>query len=305
MRHLLSLSDVSAAEINRIFEISAELKAQHARHEDHRLLPGRVAALLFQKPSLRTRVSFEAGMSHLGGSSMLLGEDVGWGKREATCDFARVLSEYIDVIIVRANSHADVEELASFATRPVINALTDYLHPCQALADLFTLQELRGSLQGLRLTFVGDGNNVSRSLAMACGHLGVKFTLVGPRAYTFDKAYIQRLKEKVPSLDLTLTEDATAAVRGADAVYTDVWTSMGQDGEREARERAFAPFQVNGQLMQQAPNAYFMHDLPAKRGLEVTDEVIDSPNSVIVQQAGNRMHVQKGLLAWLLTEANS
>lgn len=303
MRHLLSLAEVTAAEIERIFEISARLKSQLAARQDHRLLQGRVAALLFQKPSLRTRVSFEAGMAHLGGSSMLLGDDVGWGKREATCDFARVLSEYIDVVIVRANSHADVEELARYSTSPVINALTDYLHPCQALADLFTLRELRGQLPGLKLTFVGDGNNVSRSLAMACGHLGVKFTLVGPRAYSFDKLYLQRLRQKVPNLDLTMTEDLAAAVTGADAVYTDVWTSMGQDGERVAREQAFRAYQVNADVMRHAPEAYFMHDLPAIRGQEVTDEVIDSPKSVIVQQAGNRMHVQKGLLVWLLNEA--
>ncbi len=305
MRHLLSLADVSAAEIQRIFDISAKLKSQLKRREEHRLLPGRVAALLFQKPSLRTRVSFEAGMAHLGGSSMMLGDDVGWGKREATCDFARVLSEYIDVLIVRANAHADVEELTQFATVPVINALTECFHPCQALADLFTLRELRGDVAGLNLTFVGDGNNVSRSLAFACGHLGVKFTLAGPEQYSFDASFQQRLREVVPNLELVLTDDVQAAVRGAHAVYTDVWTSMGQDGEREARAKAFAPYQVNGELMSLAPDAYFMHDLPARRGQEVTDEVIDSPNSVIVQQAGNRMHAQKGLLAWLLSEANS
>ncbi|MDA7979639.1 MAG: ornithine carbamoyltransferase [Pirellulales bacterium] len=304
MRHLLSLADVTAAEMARIFEISADLKARHTRREDHRLLQGRVAALLFQKPSLRTRVSFEAGMAHLGGSSMMLGEEAGWGKREATCDFSRVLSEYVDVVIVRANEHQAVEELASFATSPVINALTDYLHPCQALADLFTLRELRGELDGLKIAFVGDGNNVARSLAIACGHAGVQFTLAGPQAYTFTEEYQSRLKQVVPDLDLNITEDVVTAVKGVDAIYTDVWTSMGQDQERKAREQAFAPYQVNAELMKHAPNAYFMHDLPAKRGLEVTDEVIDSPNSVIVQQAANRMYAQKGLLVWLLTEAS-
>jgi ornithine carbamoyltransferase len=264
-------------------------------------LPGRVIALLFEKPSLRTRVSFEAGICHLGGSSLFLGKEVGWGSRESIADFARVLSTYVDAIVVRAQSHQKLIELAEHSTCTVINGLTDYLHPCQALADLFTLRELLGPLKGQSLVYVGDGNNVARSLAMGCGRLGMRFTLAAPKEYQFDADFTALLKKVVPQLKMTVTTDPHKAVRDAAAIYTDVWTSMGQEEESEVRRQALADYQVNEGLLSHAPEgALFMHCLPARRGEEVTDGVMDGPSSVVVQQAANRLHVQKGILAWLL-----
>jgi ornithine carbamoyltransferase len=258
-------------------------------------------ALLFEKPSLRTRVSFEAGMINLGGNSLFLGDDVGWGSRESIADFGRVLSEYVDVIVVRTKAHERIVELAGFCTCSVINGLTDYEHPCQALADLYTLGELAGPLEGQTLAYVGDGNNVARSLAIGCGKTGMRFAMAAPKRYQFDAEFLKRLKRDAPQLDLLVTTDPREAVRDAAAVYTDVWVSMGQEAEAESRRRDFANFQVNCKLMSQAPtDALFMHCLPARRGEEVTDEVIDGPRSIVVQQAANRLHAQKGILAWLL-----
>ena len=301
MRNLITLADLSSAEIERIFAISEDLKSKHAQGLREALLPGRVMALLFEKPSLRTRVSFEAGISHLGGTSLFLGEEVGWGSRESIADFARVLSAYVDVIVVRSKSHRKVIELAQHSTCSVINGLTDYLHPCQALADLFTLRELVGSLRGQTLAYVGDGNNVARSLAIGCGKLGIRFVLAAPTEYQFDADFMAVLKRDVPKLKLTVTTDPRKALADAVAVYTDVWTSMGQESETAARRTALADYQVNAEMLSHAPQgALFMHCLPARRGEEVTDEVIDGASSVVVEQAANRLHVQKGILAWLL-----
>lgn len=301
MRHILSILDLTAAEIQEIFAITKDLKTKLAAGVREPLLPGRVAALLFEKPSLRTRVSFETAMIHLGGGSLFLGEDVGWGQRESTADFARVISQYIDVIVCRAKAHQKVAELAQHATCPVINGLTDTDHPCQALADLFTLEELHGKLAGKKVAFVGDANNVARSLAEACAKLDIEFAIAAPQGYQFDAAYVKQLTADSPKVKFTQSTNPSAAVKGACCVYTDVWASMGQENEKAQRAKAFAPFQVNAALMQQAPrDASFLHCLPARRGEEVTDEVMDGPNSAIVQQAGNRLHVQKGLLAWLL-----
>ena len=301
MHHLLSVTDLTSAEIERIFAITADLKAKHAQGIREALLPGRVIGMLFEKPSLRTRVSFEAGMTQLGGGSLFLGGDVGFNSRESTPDFARVLSQYVDGVVVRANQHQTVVDLAKYSTCPVINGLTDYAHPCQALADLFTLRELAGRLEGLTLAYVGDANNVARSLAEGCGRLGMKIALATPKKYQFSPHEIEVLKQQIPQLQLTITEDPAAAVKDAVAVYTDVWTSMGQEAESAQRRRDFAIYQVSAALMKHAPEAYFMHCLPAHRGEEVTDEVIDGPRSVVVQQASNRLHVQKGILAWLLS----
>jgi ornithine carbamoyltransferase len=301
MRHLLNVSDLSADEINRIFALSDDLKAKFQRGVREPLLPGRVMALVFEKQSLRTRVSFQSAMTHLGGASMLLGDDAGFGKRESLADFTRVLSEMVDVIVLRTKSHQTVVDVAAHSACSVINGLTDQSHPCQALADLFTIREQMGSLAGAKLAWVGDANNVARSLAMGCGLLGVEFAVASPPGYDFDEAFLARLKAKTPTGKFTFTRDPREAVRGAAAVYTDVWASMGQEKEAAQRRRDFADFQVNGKLMQAAgPAARFMHCLPAKRGEEVTDEVMDSPYSVVVEQAANRMHVQKGVLAWLL-----
>ncbi len=303
MRHVLDLFELSTDEIRRVFEISADLKRNLARGIREAILPGRVMGMLFEKPSLRTRVSFETGMAHLGGSSLFLGQDVGWGNRESIADFAQVLGQYVDIIACRANTHQKVEELAKYGGCPVINGLTDKAHPCQALADLFTLEELVGDLRGKRLAYVGDANNVAASLAVCCGRLGVEFAVASPEGYTFDKSFLKKLHAGVPDLKLVETRDPAAAVRGAMAVYTDVWASMGQEAEQEVRAKAFADYQVNAKLMSKAPkDAYFLHCLPAHRGWEVTDEVIDSPQSAVIQEAGNRMHVQKGLIVWLLKD---
>lgn len=301
MRHVLTLFDLAAEEINEIFEITKDLKTKLASGIREPLFPGRVLALLFEKQSLRTRVSFETAMTHLGGGSMFLGKDVGWGERESAADFGQVLGEYVDAIVCRANSHTKVEALAEHCDRPIINGLTDAAHPCQALADLYTLSELNDSLDGLRLAYVGDANNVARSLAIACGKLNVEFAIASPDGYQFDAEFVAKLEKEVPDLSLVQTTDPSEAVAGAAAVYTDVWASMGQEAEREERARTFADYQVHAALMKHAnPDACFLHCLPARRGEEVTTEVIDGPQSAIVQEAGNRLHAQKGLLAWLL-----
>ena len=295
MRHLLTLADLTAAEIERIFSIAVDLKQKYEKGLREPLLPGRVMALLFEKPSLRTRVSFEAGMAHLGGSSVFLGADAGFGRRETIADFARTLDKFADVIVIRANRHQTAVDLAAHAACPVINGLTDFGHPCQALADLHTLRELAGKLAGQTLAWIGDANNVARSLALGCGKLGVRMIMATPEGYRFDEPSLAWIKRQSPGLELAVTADPAEAVRDAAAVYTDVWASMGQEAQQEARRRDFAGYQVNAALMRHARReAVFMHCLPAHRGEEVTDEVIDGPQSVVFQQAANRMHVQKG-----------
>ncbi|MDA1049772.1 MAG: ornithine carbamoyltransferase [Planctomycetota bacterium] len=301
MRHVLTLFDLTAKEIERIFAITEDLKTKFQQGIREPLFPGRVLALLFEKQSLRTRVSFETAIANLGGSSLFLGKDVGWGERESTADFGQVLGQYVDAVVCRSNSHAKVEQLAKHCTCSIINGLTDTSHPCQALADLYTVRERHGSVAGLRLAYVGDANNVARSLAVACGKLDVEFAIAAPERYQFDGKFRTRLRKELPALKLLETTDPVEAVKGAAGVYTDVWASMGQESEREQRAVAFADYQVNAALMKHAdPDACFLHCLPARRGEEVSAEVIDGPQSVIVQQAGNRLHAQKGLLAWLL-----
>ncbi|MEO2020394.1 MAG: ornithine carbamoyltransferase [Pirellulaceae bacterium] len=303
-RNLVTLFDLEADEISRILAISSELKQQLEAGERPALLQGRGMALLFEKPSLRTRVSFEMGIGQLGGNSLFLGDDVGWGSRETIEDFSRVLSQYVDVIVSRSKEHQKVVELANHAECCVINGLTDYCHPCQALADILTLQEHQGSLGGQQLAYVGDANNVARSLAIICGKLGVDFLLAAPEAYQFEQEFLDQLARELPDFQLQQTTDPRAAVEKAAVVYTDVWASMGQEAEMAARKEAFKPFQVNAELMAVAPaDACFLHCLPARRGEEVTDEVIDGAQSQVIQQAANRMHAQKGLLVWLLDEA--
>jgi ornithine carbamoyltransferase len=306
MRHILTLDDLSTQEIEQILELARVLKRdfENGRRVPH--LSGRVLGLLFSKPSLRTRVSFEAGMTHLGGSSLYLGQDVGWGTRESIADFARVISQYLDALVCRTHSHHLVEQLARYSSCPVINGLTDLAHPCQALADVMTLRDLGSRQRPAKLAFVGDGNNVSRSLAIACSRLGIEFSLAAPEAYHLEDDLIARLSTENPQTRLEQTTDSAVALRGATAVYTDVWSSMGFEGESAQRERDFADYQVNARMLAHAPpDVLFMHCLPAHRGLEVTDEVIDGPASVVVAQAANRMHVQKALLVWLLDPGTS
>ncbi len=302
MRHLLTLCDLTPPEIETVFAVTKDLKTKYQQGVREPLLPGRVMALLFEKQSLRTRVSFETAMVNLGGGSLFLGRDVGWGERESMADFGQVISQYCDVVVCRTNSHAKIEQLAEHCTCSVINGLTDLAHPCQALADLFTMSEIHGDLRGLKLAFVGDANNVARSLALACGKLGLKFSLASPPGYRFDESFLKLLAQECPDATIEQTGDAAVAVDGAAAVYTDVWTSMGQEQERADREKAFRNFRVDAKLMSGArADACFLHCLPARRGEEVDADVIDGPCSAVIQQAGNRLHLQKGLLAWLLT----
>lgn len=300
VRHLLTLLDLSQRETRDLLQLATDLKARFQIGTREPLLPGRVLGLLFSKPSLRTRVSFEAAMTHLGGSSLYLGQDVGWGKREPASDFGRVLSQYVDAIVCRTFAHASIKELAHYCDCPVINGLTDMAHPCQALADVLTIQGEFGDLENASVTFVGDGNNVARSLAIACRRLGANFTLSAPSGYDFSDEFIESLDSVDGDGTISRISDPIEAVRGANAVYTDVWASMGQEKDQKKREQDFAGHQVNAALMAHAPEAIFLHCLPAKRGQEVTADVIDGPQSRIVEQAANRMHAQKAVLAWLL-----
>jgi ornithine carbamoyltransferase len=300
-RHFLSMFDLTRVELEQIFRLAGDLKQNWARGVRSPLLPGRVIALLFEKPSLRTRVSFEVAMAHLGGNSLFLGKDVGWGQRESGADFAQVLGQYVDAVVFRTRSHEHLEELARYCECPVINGLSDRSHPCQALADLFSMHELFGSLSGLKVAYVGDANNVACSLAIACGLFDIDFVLAAPPPYQFDAGFVAQLRAKLPNARYTITDNPQEAVQDANIVYTDVWTSMGQESEQAERTRAFKPFQVNAALMRKAPSAArFMHCLPARRGEEVSSEIIDGPQSIVVTQAANRLHAQKGLLAWLL-----
>jgi ornithine carbamoyltransferase len=302
MKHLLNIIDLSTDELVRLLSESARLKAAHSRRIPAHSLAGRVVGLVFEKPSLRTRVSFESGIAQLGGTSLYLpGNEVGLGWRETLADFARTVSEYVDALVLRVYKHDTLEGLAKHSSIPIINALSDRSHPCQALADLLTIRELFGSETGRTVAFVGDGNNVARSLAVGCGKLGVNFVLACPSGYGFDDRFKADYRAKVsPNLPRELNDPA-AAVRDADVIYTDVWTSMGQEAEREERLKTFAPFQVNAALLAKANSGCkLLHCLPAHRGEEVTDEVIDGPASAVFQQAGNRLHTQKAVLEWLL-----
>lgn len=301
MRHLLTLFDLTTDELARILATARYLKNELKRGQRPPVLDRYTLALLFEKPSLRTRVSFETGMTQLGGNSLFLGEDVGWGKRESPSDFTNVLGQFVDAVACRTKAHGRVEQLASFDAMPVINSLTDLSHPCQAIADVLTVQEAFGTLLGRHIVFVGDGNNVSRSLALACAMLGIRFTLACPSGYELDQQWLARVDEQYPHADLNQVKDPLVAVKDADAIYTDVWTSMGQEGESKVRRKAFAEYQLNANLMAAAPaTARVLHCLPAVRGEEITDDVIDGPQSDVINQAGNRMHAQKALLVFLL-----
>jgi ornithine carbamoyltransferase len=302
MQHFLDLIDLSAGEIHNLLREAAQLKAARSRGEHDPLLQGRVLGMIFEKPSLRTRVSFETAMAQLGGSSVFLGhKEAGMGSRETIPDFARVLSKYVDGVVLRTFRHSTVVEFAAYATCPVINGLSDYAHPCQALGDLLTIIEVCGTVSGQTVVFVGDGNNVARSLAIGCGKLGARFVLAAPEGYGFTEAFLKVYRASVPHGELVQNGDAHHSVQDADVIYTDVWTSMGQEEECEERRVRFAPFQVNESMLARAPaGVRVMHCLPAHRGEEVTDSVLDGNRSVVIQQAGNRLHAQKALLKWLL-----
>ncbi len=301
-RDLLSAADLSGPEIELVFERADELKAEFRATRRHADLPlaGRTLAMLFQKPSLRTRVTFEAGMTQLGGHAVHLATaDVGVGTRESVADVARNLDRWIDAIMVRTFAHAIAEEIAATADIPVINALTDLEHPCQALADLFTLRERFGAVDGLVLAFVGDGNNVYHSLALLGARLGVEVRLAHPDGHGPDPAVVARARAIARDPDqIVVDDDPLAVVHGADVVYTDAWTSMGQEAEAERRRTEFAPYRVDEALLSAAgPTTLVMHCLPAHRGEEITSDVLDGPRSLVLEQAENRLHVQKGFLA--------
>jgi ornithine carbamoyltransferase len=306
-RDFLSVADLSVDEVGRVFDRATELKAEYRtaqRHASPRLA-GRTIAMLFQRPSLRTRVTFEAGMNQLGGHAIYLTEDVVMGARETVRDVARNLERFVDAIVARTGPHAVVTELAAQAAIPVINALTLREHPCQALADIFTLRERFGRLEGLVLTFVGDGNNVYHSLALLGGSLGIEVRLAHPAGYGPNASIVERARQLAAAGGgkLEFVEDPEAAVRGATVVYTDAWTSMGQEAEAEERRDAFAGYRVDAALLDAAgPEAVVMHCLPAHRGEEITSDVMDGPRSIIWEQSENRLHVQKALLVELLTD---
>lgn len=305
MRHFITLNDVNVTELHRILELSTIIKREWRLGERTPYLSGKMLAMIFEKQSLRTRISFETGMFQLGGNSMFLSSEIGFGKRESVKDISGVLSSMVDVVMFRAMSHHSVVELAKYSSCPVINGLTDQAHPCQALADVLTMQEVFGKLQGLKLAWIGDANNVAVSLLRISAKLGMKFSVAAPPKFQFNPKTIEKLigKKITEGFELELTEEPAQAVKKAHAVYTDVWVSMGQEAEEEERKKIFASYQVNAVLMKEArKDAIFLHCLPARRGLEVTDEVIDSPQSHVVHQAENRLHAQKGLLVWLLNE---
>ncbi|HWP58194.1 MAG TPA: ornithine carbamoyltransferase [Candidatus Acidoferrales bacterium] len=299
-RDLLSFGDLARRDMEELFALARKLKRQQRAGAAHRLLAGKTLALVFQKPSLRTRASFEAGMFQLGGYSIFLGPDeINLGVRETPADCARNLSRWVDLIAARTFAHETVEEMARHATVPVINGLTDLFHPCQVLADCFTLIEKRGKLDGLKVAFVGDGNNMVHSWIEAAEKYRFYFALACPQGYEPNAQIAARARER--GAQVMITRDPEEAVQGADVIYTDVWTSMGQEAEAERRRRDFGGYQVNQRLVDRAgPDALVMHCLPAHRGEEITDEVLDGPRSVVLEQAENRLHVQKAVMVWLL-----
>jgi ornithine carbamoyltransferase len=299
-KDLLSVSDLSSEDISLLLSDTLDMKASGWLST----LRGKSLALLFEKPSLRTRVSFEVAMRQLGGEVIYLSPaEVGLGKRESVPDVARVLSRYVDVIAARTLSHQTLKMLADYTSVPVINALSDLEHPCQALADLFTIYEKKGELKGLTIAFIGDGNNVAHSLLLAASLTGVNFRFASPKGYQIQDKILLLAQDyaRDSGADILCTEEPHLAVSGADIVYTDVWTSMGQEKEADKRRRAFARYQINRKLLSSAKeDALVMHPLPAHHGEEVADNILDSPASVVFDQAENRMHLEKALLAEIL-----
>jgi ornithine carbamoyltransferase len=304
MQHLVTVADLSTSEIWRLLELAADLKDEWRGGGNKPLLAGKTLGMVFQKPSLRTRVSFEMGMAHLGGRAMYLSpQEIRLGQRESVADIARVLSRYVHGIMARVFAHADVEELAAHASVPVINGLSDFDHPCQALSDLFTIYERRGAVEGVTLAYLGDGNNVANSLLLAGSRVGMEIRVATPSGYEPNAQVVSKARKWAQEAGGKVVLDANpqSAVRGADVIYTDVWTSMGQEAEREVRLPLFRPYQINEELLALGnPDAVVMHCLPAHRGEEITDDVIDGPQSIVLDQAENRMHLQKAILVSLM-----
>jgi ornithine carbamoyltransferase len=298
-RDFLTLDSLSRAELDEILHLSATLKRELKAGKRQPVLAGKTLAMIFEKPSLRTRVTFEVGMTQLGGYAVYLTTtDFRLGERESVGDIARNLERWVDVIMARTFSHATIEELAATARVPVINGLSDLRHPCQVLSDCFTLIEHRGRLDGLRVAWIGDGNNVANSWIAAAMRFGFTFAVACPKGYEPDAALVAAARQA--GAQVLVTHDVAEAAGGADVLYTDTWTSMGQEAEAAARRPIFAPYQINaGALRHAKADAVVMHCLPAHRGEEITDEVIDGPHSIVFDQAENRLHVQKGVLVWL------
>jgi len=298
-RHVISVHDLTPAEIEFLLKLGQRVKAQPSRFRN--ALDGKTLAMLSEKPSLVTRVTFGVAMEQLGGHALYLSpQDVGLGKGESIKDVACGLSRWVDAVTARVFTHQTVMELAENASIPVINGLSNFEHPCQALGDYLTLLEHKGPLEGRTLAWVGDGNNVAHSLIYGAARLGVRMRIATPAGYEPDRSVVADAKRE--GGDIEITHDAIEAVAGADAVYTDVWISMGQEDEADTRLRVFRPYQVNSELLRNAgPHALFMHCLPVRRGLEVTNEVMDSPRSIVYDQAENRLHIQKAILLALLS----
>ncbi|HWW93391.1 MAG TPA: ornithine carbamoyltransferase [Vicinamibacteria bacterium] len=304
-KHLVSLKDYSRDELGEVFDLAAQVKADPPAYGG--VLQGKSLAMIFQKASTRTRVSFEVGMFELGGTALFLSaNDIQLHRGETIADTARVLSRYVDGIVARVFSHQDILDLARHSTVPVINGLSDLLHPCQALADYFTLREQRGSLEGLKIAYVGDGNNVCHELMFGAVKLGLRMSVASPAGYEPNQLVVKSATREAQKLGVPgpeVTSDAFSAVAEADVIYTDVWASMGQEAEAEARREAFDGFTVTAEMMAAAsPQAVFMHCLPAHRGEEVAAEVIDGPQSVVFDEAENRLHVQKAVLMLLMSD---
>ncbi|MEP7358263.1 MAG: ornithine carbamoyltransferase [Anaerolineales bacterium] len=306
MRHFLHIADFSPEELQYLLNLAVRLKKERQRGANRPILKGQVLAMVFQKPSLRTRTSFDMAMRHLGGDALYLSpNEVGLGGRESVADVARVLSGYVQAIMARTFAHQHILELAQWATVPVINGLTDYNHPCQAMADGLTILERKGRLKGVNVTFIGDGNNVAVSLMHLCAKLGGNFTLASPEGYDLPPTAIEQARKfsEDSGSSLLFVRDPREGVVDADVIYTDTWTSMGQEAETEKRRLVFPPYQVNAALLAEAaPDAIVLHCLPAHRGEEITDDVMDGPQSAVFQQAENRLHAQKAILAHLLAD---
>ncbi|WP_117161679.1 ornithine carbamoyltransferase [Paraliobacillus sp. X-1268] len=301
-RDFLTLADYSKEEITYLLQLAKEIKQKKKQGEVYQPLQGKVLGLIFEKSSTRTRVSFEAGIYQLGGTGLFLSsKDIQIGRGEPISDTAKVLSGYLDGIMIRTFAQSDVEELAANASIPVINGLTDLYHPCQVLADLQTIEEVKGQLAGLKIAYIGDGNNMAHSLMLGAATMGMHFSTAAPVGYLPNQSVVDKAKAIANGTDITITSDPIEAIKGADIIYTDVWASMGQESEQKAREKLFASYQVNTELLQHAKADYtFMHCLPAHRGEEVTAEIIDGDHSVVFQEAENRLHAQKALMVALM-----
>lgn len=303
-KDLLTIKDLSSSQIQELFDLTDDLKKNKLKF--NKVLSGKSLALIFQKPSNRTRVSFEVGMYQLGGNAIYLAPDeINLGVRESIRDVAKTLSRYIDGIVLRTFEHKNIVELAKSATVPVINGLSDFSHPCQGLADIYTVREKLKKLKGVTLAYVGDGNNVCNSLLFACAKTGMNMNVGSPRGYEPDDSVLKAARDFANGTksSINLFNDPFEAVKGADVIYTDVWASMGQEQEAVERKKIFKDFQVNAKLAGLAKkNALIMHCLPAHRGEEISDDVLDGPNSVVFDQAENRMHAQKAILIKLLTK---